>query len=107
MAFQLDEQLTLDFMATSSTVDLMSGDITLYAVVCVGSVNEPHASHGGQLSVSSTTCIEAAKQNNEATASAGDDGCRYLAAAVGISRHELFQLAMLLSGQDIQEPGDG
>jgi hypothetical protein len=83
VSFQLDEDKTLDAMAHASTVDLMAGQVTLYAVVCCGSGEAPHYSHGGQLTLNAHEAIEVAKSENVDAEAEGID-CHYLAAAVGI-----------------------
>lgn len=101
MTFKFDEDATLDSMAHASSVDLDLGQVTLFAVVCIGS-DEAHFSHGGQLTLSAEDAIGAARAAN-----AAESWCRYLPAAVGIPVPQLLQLAMLVTGQaSLQEPDD-
>jgi hypothetical protein len=105
MTFTFDEDATLDAMAYASTVDLLHGQVTLYATVCIGSGREPHFSHGGQLTLDANEAIELAKYENESIAEEGG-ACRYLPMAVGIHPGGLFALANALMSGGFPEPGD-
>jgi hypothetical protein len=106
MTFTFDEDATLDAMAYASTVDLLHGQVTLYATVCIGSGREPHFSHGGQLTLDANEAIELAKAENETMAEVGGD-CRYLPMAVGLHPLGLFELARALASDGYEEPGSG
>ena len=103
--FEFDEEETINAMAYASNVDLIHGQATLFAIVCIGDGKRPHFSHGGQLTLSATEAIEVAKGENQ---SAYEDGmgCRYLPAAVGIHPGALIHLARLVMSNGIEEPGD-
>lgn len=90
MTFEFDDELTLDAFAHSGMVDLAYGNVTLYAVVCIGSGEEPHFSHGGALSLTAEAALQAAKQGNDEEPYGN---CRYLPTALGLSVEDLFALA--------------
>ena len=78
MTFQFDEERTLTHMAHAASVDLWAGQLTLYAVACSGSDDEPHASHGGQVCANATEALETAKYLNTL-----EQECHYLPLALG------------------------
>ena len=87
MTFEFDYDRTLDAFAHSGMVDLAYGNVTLYGVVCIGSGEEPHFSHGGALSLTAESALQAAKEGND------EGACRYLPTALGLSVEDLFALA--------------
>jgi hypothetical protein len=102
MHFTFDVERTLDAMAYASTVDLMAGQVTLYGVVCIGSGEEPHFSHGGQLTLDPNQAIEGAQDENHIAFEAGQD-CRYLPMAVGVNPDSLASVLHAL-GHPFEEP---
>lgn len=78
MTFTYDEPATLRHMAHAASVDLWNGQLTLYAVACAGSDDEPHASHGGQVCANATEAMETARHLN-----ALEQECHYLPLAIG------------------------
>lgn len=102
MAFTFDMEQTLDAMAYAGSVDLQHGQVTLFAVVCVGSGEEPHFSHGGSICVDPEEAIDAALQANELTP--GD--CRYLPMALGMRMEDLVFMAQALV-RGMPDPEEG
>ncbi|MES2155986.1 MAG: hypothetical protein V4510_12705 [bacterium] len=90
MSFEFDEDETLGAFAHAGMVDLDNQAVTLYAVVCIGSGDEPHFSHGGELTLSAVEAVRVAKAGN---LEPGPHGCRYLPAAMGLDVESLFALA--------------
>lgn len=104
--FEFDEDATLDAMAYSSSIDLMYGQVTLFAVTCIGAARGKHFSHGGMLTLDANEAIATAKHQNELAYHEGAT-CRYLPSAVGIDPGSLVHIAALVTGQaELGEPGD-
>jgi hypothetical protein len=91
MSFTFDKEATLDAMAYAGSVDLDHGQITLYVVTCVGSGEEPHFSHGGQMCWDAAEAIETAEYLNGL-----DHACHYLPLAVGAHPAIILGLAQAL-----------
>lgn len=99
--FVMDQEKTLDALAKAASIDLEVGSVTLYAVVCVGSDEDPTFSHGGQLTLSAHDAIAATNLAND-----DDHRCHYLTAAVGIQPDELITIANMVLSEGWKEPGD-
>lgn len=92
--FEFDEDVQRTYFASAANVDLMYGNVTLYAVLCVGDGEHPE-SHGGQLTFEAEEALHVAKEENRLAAEEGS-ACHYIASAVGIPPEGVLFLADLI-----------
>jgi hypothetical protein len=98
MTFTFDKEATLDAMAYSGRVDLEHGQVTMYAVTCVGNGEAPHWSHGGQVCWDAAEAIEAAEYLNSL-----NHPCHYLPLALGTHPTVILALAQAMLRPGLEE----
>ncbi len=89
--FEFDEARAMDYMSAASMVDLETGQVSLYAVICINDDGE--SSHGGQVCPGPSDAVEFAHEANEQSAGNEAHSCKYVPVAIGIPLKQLKELA--------------
>jgi hypothetical protein len=92
VTWTFDEEETLDAFARAGILHMFGGQLTMYAVTCVGNGEEPHYSHGGVLFLTSVQALAFARQCNELADEADDNECHYMPSAVSVEPAQLIEL---------------
>lgn len=80
--FRFDEDRAVENMASSAMVDLETGQVSLFAILCINEDGE--SSHGGQVVEGMADALKHAREANVAAGSEPGNTCKYVPVAVGI-----------------------